>query len=100
MYARQALNREVEYLGPGSVVPEETDKEDHPALGWTMSNAKGYLSVDADNKVIWPESFTALSDFEIARVVLAVIKTSEIGRLWPVTFDTNGDLLSKRRTKD
>ncbi len=97
-HARHASTRELEFLVPGSEVPESAIKDNQSVLGWSKPNAKDHKSVDGDDKATWLQSFTALTDFDIARVVLAGIKTSERGRLWPATFDTNGNPRISRKS--
>lgn len=98
LYCAQTADHETPYLVPESFVSEDAAKVNHPVLGWSKPGAWQFSSVDAQNKATWPQSYTQLTDFDVARVVQAGIKTSERGRLWPATFDTNGNPRTTRRS--
>ena len=92
---RPESNDIVDYLVPGkSFVPTAgTSWKDHPALGWTK-----LTSPSAKDESTWPEANTQLTDFDIARVVQASIKTATRSNRWPATFDTNGDVRVSRQS--
>ena len=49
-----------------------------------------------DNESTWPEQRTALTDYDIGRVVLASIPTAIRNNRWPASFDSNGDIRKSR----
>jgi len=66
------------------VCQKKTGKED---LDSPKPYAKDYLAVDAIDKFTWPQSYTQVTDLDIARIVLAGIEPDAKGRLRPAVTD-------------